>query len=323
METDIKEQLIKSVDNIKNKIKMIQNKEDAASLKFKKVFKPITEPLETLIKVNKNVSSNSNISQSSNKNSTFGELNASLQYENFKDLIKNDSNEGSEYYEYNDEEENDDENSMKSFNDTLSSLRKEDVLDMYGNINVPFGIRSQNNKFMMGNSLVHFSVQNNNTNNETKYIVTIQDKKYELTPGLKELLVRNKANLALVTEKDKSIYKDMLNKTNAHKRDFNPHAQTKGDKGLKYREIIKPLFSQINNTKQHLADNLLNPKIGGFLPTFKNYKKNTDYVYWDDPNELIERLKLLIASKCAGNSNHDNEIISIIEELKEAGIVKE
>ncbi|CAG9137606.1 unnamed protein product, partial [Plutella xylostella] len=46
-------------------------------------------------------------------------------------------------------------------------------------------------------------------------------------------------------------------------------------------------------------------------------------VYWDDPNELIERLQLLIASKDAGNTNHDNEILSIIEELKEAGIIKE
>lgn len=322
MDTDVKEQLVKSIDIIKNKIKVIQNEEDAATLKFKKVFKPITEPLETLIKVNKSVSPNSNISQSSNKNRTFGDLNASLEYEGFKDFIKNDSNEGSEYYEYTDDENND-ENSIVSLNNTLSSLKKEDVIDMYGNINVPFGIRSQNKQFMMGDTLVHFSVQNNGTNNETKYIVTIEDEKYELTPGLKELLVRNKPNLALVTENDKSIYKGMLDKTNAHKRNFNANAQIKGDKGLKYREIIKPLFSQTHDTKLQLSKGFTKPKIGGFIPLFKNYKKNTDYVYWDDPNELIERLKLLVASKCAGNTNHNNEIVSIIEELKEAGIVKE
>lgn len=322
MDTDVKEQLVKSIDIIKNKIKVIQNEEDAATLKFKKVFKPITEPLETLIKVNKSVSPNSNISQSSNKNRTFGDLNVSLEYEGFKDFIKNDSNEGSEYYEYTDDENND-ENSIVSLNNTLSSLKKEDVIDMYGNINVPFGIRSQNKQFMMGDTLVHFSVQNNGTNNETKYIVTIEDEKYELTPGLKELLVRNKPNLALVTENDKSIYKGMLDKTNAHKRNFNANAQIKGDKGLKYREIIKPLFSQTHDTKLQLSKGFTKPKIGGFIPLFKNYKKNTDYVYWDDPNELIERLKLLVASKCAGNTNHNNEIVSIIEELKEAGIVKE
>lgn len=46
-----------------------------------------------------------------------------------------------------------------------------------------------------------------------------------------------------------------------------------------------------------------------------------DYVYWDDPNELVDRLRLLLAERAAGNPSHINEIISIIEELREAGIV--
>ena len=48
---------------------------------------------------------------------------------------------------------------------------------------------------------------------------------------------------------------------------------------------------------------------------------NTEYVYWDDPNELVDRLRLLLASQAAGNPSHNNEIISIIEELWEAGII--
>ena len=47
----------------------------------------------------------------------------------------------------------------------------------------------------------------------------------------------------------------------------------------------------------------------------------TNYIYWDNPNELVNRLRLLMASKKAGHNNHDNEIISIIEELKEAEII--
>ncbi len=43
-----------------------------------------------------------------------------------------------------------------------------------------------------------------------------------------------------------------------------------------------------------------------------------DYVYWDDPNELVERLQLLIAEQTAGNPSHTNEIHSIIEELRES-----
>lgn len=49
--------------------------------------------------------------------------------------------------------------------------------------------------------------------------------------------------------------------------------------------------------------------------------EKTNYVFWDDPNELVTRLRLLVASKNAGNNNQNNEIVSIIEELKEANII--
>lgn len=42
------------MDTIKNKIKKIKNEEDATNLKFKKIFKPVTDNLETLIKGNDN-----------------------------------------------------------------------------------------------------------------------------------------------------------------------------------------------------------------------------------------------------------------------------
>jgi len=46
----------------------------------------------------------------------------------------------------------------------------------------------------------------------------------------------------------------------------------------------------------------------------RGYK--TDYVYWDDPNELVDRLQLLAASYQAGNKSHTYEIMSILEELR-------
>lgn len=46
-----------------------------------------------------------------------------------------------------------------------------------------------------------------------------------------------------------------------------------------------------------------------------------EFTYWDDPNELVERLRLLVSSKSAGHSAHNNEILSIIEELREANII--
>ena len=46
-----------------------------------------------------------------------------------------------------------------------------------------------------------------------------------------------------------------------------------------------------------------------------------DYVNWDDPNVLVDHLRLLMAERYAGNPSHDNEIQSIIEELQEAEII--
>lgn len=51
-------------------------------------------------------------------------------------------------------------------------------------------------------------------------------------------------------------------------------------------------------------------------------KKPVEFIHWDDPNELVNRLKLLVASQLAGSNSHVNEINSIIEELKEANIIE-
>ena len=50
-------------------------------------------------------------------------------------------------------------------------------------------------------------------------------------------------------------------------------------------------------------------------------KDKTDYVHWDDPHELVDRLGLLIASQRTGNCGYTNEIVSIVEELLEANII--
>lgn len=52
-------------------------------------------------------------------------------------------------------------------------------------------------------------------------------------------------------------------------------------------------------------------------------RSTPDYRYWDDPNELCGRLRLLIFSKQVGNTELDSEIISTLEELQEAGFIKD
>lgn len=50
---------------------------------------------------------------------------------------------------------------------------------------------------------------------------------------------------------------------------------------------------------------------------YKEVLPKTQLIYYDDPNELVTRLNLLISSQNAGNTGVNNEIISILEELRE------
>ncbi|KAL4084060.1 hypothetical protein QTP88_029376 [Uroleucon formosanum] len=55
------------------------------------------------------------------------------------------------------------------------------------------------------------------------------------------------------------------------------------------------------------------PKKGSGL--YKDVLLQTQLVYYDDPNELVTRLNLLVSSRSVGNTGINNEIISILEEL--------
>lgn len=87
-------------------------------------------------------------------------------------------------------------------------------------------------------------------------------------------------------------------------------------------------FDQITNFHNEKAKSKVKEieekkkKTGAGIETdFIPYNENIVHEFYDDPNELCERLHLLIASKAAGNSNHSQEINSIIAELRESGII--
>ncbi|KYM93399.1 hypothetical protein ALC62_16001 [Cyphomyrmex costatus] len=74
----------------------------------------------------------------------------------------------------------------------------------------------------------------------------------------------------------------------------------------------------LSGDKRNEIDNVY----GLGVPTTMRVTDNkVDYVHWDDPNELVDRLQLLDASRSAGNNAHDNEILSIIDELRESGFI--
>ncbi|XP_066600745.1 uncharacterized protein [Prorops nasuta] len=183
-----------------------------------------------------------------------------------------------------------------------SVYARELLLGQHETIDDVFGIYTdpRDNKLYLGNKIFHI---------DSNDVVTVGEKRYQGTKGLIELLLIKKPNETLYNDEDLKQYKDILQYTSAHRRGHIPGEHIKCSKGDKYMFIIKPLFSKIKGQGLWVSS----PSM------LLNRNNNIDYVHWDDPNELIDRLRLLFASQTAGNNSHQNEIISIIEEIKEAG----
>ena len=172
-----------------------------------------------------------------------------------------------------------------------------------------------------GDSIVNFT---------EKYIIIskgIEERKYNLTKGLLELLFKSIPDRKYVNAEDDDNFTDIIFFTNAHRRNFNANQQIQGTRSDKYTFTIKPILEKVRHDEKIRESERLQKlgvsKLGaGFnnINMIYNNKPN-EYIYWDNPNELVERLKLLLASTSAGNNSHQNEINSIIEELREANII--
>ena len=120
------------------------------------------------------------------------------------------------------------------------------------------------------------------------------------------------------TTEDEKKFKTILSKANVIK----PKTTSKN---TKFKKIIEPYMNQAFDQYDSVSDNNdgddENKFEGRGLP-MQVTTKPIDYIYWNDPNELVNRLKLLIASQNAGNTGQNNETNAIIEELYEANIIQ-
>lgn len=121
--------------------------------------------------------------------------------------------------------------------------------------------------------------------------ILINNTRYSPTEGLYELIFKRLPSDDLYTDDDLKTYKSILIATNAHKKGYKYHNNLRRDNSLKYRHVIKDLFGA--------------GKVGKGIGTWKSTKSH-DLVHWDDPNELVGRLKLLVMSAEAGNNSHRN-----------------
>ncbi|XP_051158570.1 uncharacterized protein LOC127279956 [Leptopilina boulardi] len=211
------------------------------------------------------------------------------------------------------EEEDEEDYISADENETIPGFDYEKVIGKYlylinhnrkQCLDTVYGVRKlRDGSFMIGDKPISFD----------NHLVNIGDKRFNVTTGLLELLFKNKPEKAYISEEDERNYKEILIASNAHKKKYSSSEPIRTDKNFKFMNFISGLFPQ--RREPYVSGSSL-PK---FMITNRNFKP--DYIYWDCPNELVDRLRLLMASQSAGNPSHNNEIMSIIEELREAKII--
>src|SRR5436190_103224 len=154
-----------------------------------------------------------------------------------------------------------------------------------------YGIRYDNMAYKIGNKVI--KIKNND--------IIVGDTPYKGTQGLWELITLKKPKE--YTQDDLDTYKKLLLQTNAHLKNYKDGAQISSNRYPKYTDIIKPLFQSTG---------------GGLMLANDN---EIEHRYWDDPNKLVNQLRVLHLSKGAGNTGVDNEIQSIIDALIERKII--
>lgn len=311
MEKNLK-QIVTVAEAVKKKFKKMRNVESEYDKALENVFKPVISPLNQLTDAMRQTETKEVLTPFKKEEKKFDNDDEPIDWDEEDETTKKRYSDnfmtptlstiGSEENISDKECDIESNSSGKSAASTIDyssrSLTSEYLKD------TPFGIRHDGEKLMMGSAIV--TITHNN--------IRVGRRQYNKTPGLIELLSKGSPNLKVITKEDIGNYKLMLLESNVHRRDYDPSKPIKSNKGIKYLNIIKPLFNK-NDCGQSSEVQ------GSGLPILKKWKKNVDYVYWDDPNELVDRLKLLIASRDAGNTGLDNEIISIIEELKESGLI--
>lgn len=138
--------------------------------------------------------------------------------------------------------------------------------------------------------------------------IIIDGRTFKGTPGMYELIfLRHPREY---TQLDFRQYGRLLERTNAARAGSSPSGRILSNRSYKYIHIIKPLLTYVGT-----------PVKGSGMEYLQYTGKPVEYRFWNDPNELVERLILLHASRRAGNEACGSEIHAIETELREAEII--
>ena len=190
------------------------------------------------------------------------------------------------------------EKRMKEFEKELKEEEDEKVGELAAtflnrpNLDTNFGIRKEGIRHYIGDKRVNI------INND----IILDDETIMGTPGLWELITsKNPQNYDKA--EDYAAYRYLLLKSNAIHLDNDPNnRRAKGNyRGDKWKNIVSPIWKEIMKKEGYEGEGVV------VIPS--------------DPNALLERLDLLLASQEAGHTGVRNELVSICDELKRQDVL--
>ena len=156
-----------------------------------------------------------------------------------------------------------------------------------------FGVRKEGKHHYIGNKHVIIT-------EDDDIIIKESGDRFLGTKGLWKLITSKTPNKDSYDEHDYMNYERLMVKTNALHRDYDPtNPLPRGSKSNKWKNILAPIW----HTRE------------------KYYEGKGIVIMSSDPNALLERLDLLLASQKAGNTGVGNELVSICDELKRQGVL--
>ena len=158
-----------------------------------------------------------------------------------------------------------------------------------------FGIRKVKSRYYIGNKRVTFK--------NDDIIIKETGMRFSGTPGLWGLITSKNPDKDLIdwTKNDRDNYDKLMLITNALHKGYNQRKGPRSNKGVKWANILSSIWFDEK------------PK--------KGYEGSGVVVIPSDPNALLERLDLLLASQEAGHTGVRNELVSICDELKRQGVL--
>ena len=168
------------------------------------------------------------------------------------------------------------------------------------------GIRKEGKHHFIGDT--HIIIDKNN-------IIIPEEAEYKGTRGLWELLTRKFPNTSYINNNDIEAYRNLMVRTNAiyKKNDASTNRGKSTNNNTKWRIYLKDVWDVLKKERKQ-------PK----QPVYQDPEPVSGFglvVIPSDPNALLERLDLLLASQEAGHTGVVNELVSICDELKRQKVI--